>query len=34
LWLRNRIFDLLSVGWVADLAVGHDLADRIALPDY
>jgi 2-polyprenyl-6-methoxyphenol hydroxylase-like FAD-dependent oxidoreductase len=34
LFLRNRIFDLLSVGWIADLAVGGDLADRITLPDY
>lgn len=34
LWLRNRIFNLLSVGWIADLAVGRDLADRIVLPDY
>lgn len=34
LWLRNRIFDLLDIGWIADLAVGRDLADKIALPDY
>ncbi|HUB79972.1 MAG TPA: FAD-binding domain [Bryobacteraceae bacterium] len=34
MWLRNRIFNLLSIGWVADLAVGRDLADRILLPDY
>ncbi|MCC7153205.1 MAG: FAD-binding domain [Bryobacterales bacterium] len=32
--VRNRIFDLLSIGWIADLAVGRDLADRIELPDY
>jgi 2-polyprenyl-6-methoxyphenol hydroxylase-like FAD-dependent oxidoreductase len=34
MWLRNRIFDLLSIGWIADLAVGRDLADGISLPDY
>jgi 2-polyprenyl-6-methoxyphenol hydroxylase-like FAD-dependent oxidoreductase len=34
LWLRNRIFDLLAVGWIADIAVGRDLADPISLPDY
>ena len=34
MWLRNRIFDLLSIGWIADLAVGRDLADKISLPDY
>jgi 2-polyprenyl-6-methoxyphenol hydroxylase-like FAD-dependent oxidoreductase len=34
LFLRNRIFNLLTIGWIADLAVGRDLADRIALPDY
>ena len=34
LWLRNRVFNLLRIGWIADLAVGRDLADRISLPDY
>ena len=34
LWLRNRIFNLLRIGWIADFAVGRDLADRISLPDY
>jgi 2-polyprenyl-6-methoxyphenol hydroxylase-like FAD-dependent oxidoreductase len=34
LWLRNRILNLLGVGWIADLIVGRDLADRISLPDY
>jgi 2-polyprenyl-6-methoxyphenol hydroxylase-like FAD-dependent oxidoreductase len=34
LWLRNRIFNLMSIGWIADLAVGRDLADRIRLPEY
>ena len=34
LFLRNQIFNLMAVPWVADLAVGRDLADRIELPDY
>ncbi len=34
LWLRNRVLDLLSVGWIADLAVGRDLADSITFPHY
>jgi 2-polyprenyl-6-methoxyphenol hydroxylase-like FAD-dependent oxidoreductase len=34
LFLRNRIFNLLSIPWIADFAVGRDLADKIALPDY
>lgn len=34
LWLRNRIFNLLSIGWIADLAVSRDISDRILLPDY
>jgi 2-polyprenyl-6-methoxyphenol hydroxylase-like FAD-dependent oxidoreductase len=34
LWLRNRVFDLLRIGWVADSVIGKDLADRVRLPDY
>jgi len=34
LFLRNQIFELLAIPWIADLAIGHDLADNIALPDY
>lgn len=34
LFLRNRIFDLLAVPGIADVAIGRDLADKIALPDY
>jgi len=34
LWLRNRIFNLMHIGWIADLAVERDLADRIVFPDY
>jgi 2-polyprenyl-6-methoxyphenol hydroxylase-like FAD-dependent oxidoreductase len=34
LFLRNQIFRLLAIPWIADLAVGHDFADHIALPNY
>ena len=34
LFLRNQIFKLLSIGWFADLAIGREFSDRIALPDY
>lgn len=34
MFLRNRIFDLLAIRWIADLVIGHDLADKIDLPDY
>jgi 2-polyprenyl-6-methoxyphenol hydroxylase-like FAD-dependent oxidoreductase len=34
LFLRNQIFNLLAVPWIADFAVGRDLADKIALPEY
>ena len=34
LFLRNQIFRLMAIRWIADLAVGRDLADHIALPAY
>ncbi len=34
LFLRDRIFDLLAIPWIADLAIGRDLVDELALPDY
>ena len=34
LFLRNQLFRLLAVQWIADLAMGRDLADNIALPAY
>ena len=34
LFLRNQIFKLMTMPWIADLAVGRDPADTIALPDY
>jgi 2-polyprenyl-6-methoxyphenol hydroxylase-like FAD-dependent oxidoreductase len=34
LFFRNQIMKLLTIPWIADLAVGRDLADNIALPEY
>lgn len=34
LFVRNQIFKLLRIPWVADIAMGRDLADKIKLPDY
>jgi 2-polyprenyl-6-methoxyphenol hydroxylase-like FAD-dependent oxidoreductase len=34
LFMRNRIFNLLSIGWVARLVGGRGFRDAIALPDY
>jgi 2-polyprenyl-6-methoxyphenol hydroxylase-like FAD-dependent oxidoreductase len=34
LFLRNQIFNLMAIPWVADLAAGRDLTDSIFLPDY
>ncbi len=34
LFLRNQIMNLLSIGWIANLAFGKDLMDNIALPEY
>lgn len=34
LFLRNQIFRLMAIPWIADLAIGRSLADNIALPDY
>jgi 2-polyprenyl-6-methoxyphenol hydroxylase-like FAD-dependent oxidoreductase len=34
LFLRNQIMNLMSISWVADLAVGRGLSDKIALPEY
>jgi len=32
--LRNRIMNLLTVRWIADLVVGRDLIDNMVLPEY
>ena len=34
MWLRNQLLNLIDVGWIAELAVGRDLVDRITLPNY
>ncbi len=34
LFLRNQIFNLMAIPWVADLAAGRDFSDNIALPNY
>jgi 2-polyprenyl-6-methoxyphenol hydroxylase-like FAD-dependent oxidoreductase len=34
LFLRNQIFNLMTNRWIADLALGSGLADKIALPEY
>jgi 2-polyprenyl-6-methoxyphenol hydroxylase-like FAD-dependent oxidoreductase len=34
LFLRNALYGLLSVGWIADLTVGRAFKDSIALPEY
>ena len=34
LFLRNKLFSLLSIGWIASLIAGREFSDRIALPDY
>jgi len=34
LFLRNQLFSLMAIRWIADLAVGRDLADHITLPAY
>lgn len=32
--VRNAIMNLLSIGWIADLAIGRDFADDLSLPTY
>ncbi len=34
LFLRNQVFNLMSIGWIANLAIGRSLIDRIELPAY
>jgi 2-polyprenyl-6-methoxyphenol hydroxylase-like FAD-dependent oxidoreductase len=34
LFLRNQIFNLMAIPWVANRAAGRDLTDSIVLPDY
>ncbi|HEY2383135.1 MAG TPA: FAD-binding domain [Terriglobia bacterium] len=34
LFMRNRMMSLMKIPWIADLVVGRDIADKIALPEY
>jgi len=34
MYVRNRIFDLFKIRWIAAYVVGRDLADKITLPNY
>ncbi len=34
LLLRNQIFNLMAHTWIADLALGSSLSDKITIPDY
>jgi 2-polyprenyl-6-methoxyphenol hydroxylase-like FAD-dependent oxidoreductase len=34
LYLRNQIFNLMRIPWIANLALGSGLADKIDLPQY
>lgn len=34
LFLRNQVLRMMAIPWVADLAAGRDLVDKIELPDY
>ena len=34
LFMRNQIFNLMAIPWIADFAAGRDLADKIELPNY
>jgi 2-polyprenyl-6-methoxyphenol hydroxylase-like FAD-dependent oxidoreductase len=34
LFFRNQVVKLMSVPWIADLAAGRDLTDKLSLPDY
>lgn len=32
--MRNGIVNLMSIQWIAEMAIGRDLTDKITLPDY
>ena len=34
MFLRNQVVNLMSIPWITDLAIGHDLVDRIEIPNY
>ena len=33
MWVRNRVMSLLKIDWIANMAVGRDLVDEIALSE-
>jgi 2-polyprenyl-6-methoxyphenol hydroxylase-like FAD-dependent oxidoreductase len=33
-WMRNQVTNVLSIQWIAELAIGRDLRDLIELPSY
>jgi 2-polyprenyl-6-methoxyphenol hydroxylase-like FAD-dependent oxidoreductase len=34
MFFRNQIMNLLRFPWIADLTIGSDFTDALALPDY
>ncbi len=34
MFFRNQVMNLMKIPWVADLAIGRDLEDKIAIPEY
>jgi 2-polyprenyl-6-methoxyphenol hydroxylase-like FAD-dependent oxidoreductase len=34
LFFRNQIVNLMRIPWIADMAMGRSLADKITVPDY
>jgi len=34
LFLRIQVFNLMAIPWIANIAMGRSLADKINLPDY
>jgi 2-polyprenyl-6-methoxyphenol hydroxylase-like FAD-dependent oxidoreductase len=34
LLFRNQVMNLMKIPWIADIAIGRDLQDKIAIPEY
>jgi 2-polyprenyl-6-methoxyphenol hydroxylase-like FAD-dependent oxidoreductase len=34
MWMRNQVMNLMSFPWIANMALGRGLIDKIVLPDY
>ena len=34
MFVRNQMMNLMRIPWIADLVVGRDIADKIAIPQY